>query len=77
LRIALAIDSYIFFANIRPDYKWCYFADTCVYTYTKAEQTELSLVFWNMKTNEVSVQERRVHYINLLRSFGLCDMLTA
>jgi WD repeat-containing protein 35 len=54
LRIALAIDSFIYFANIRPDYKWCYFSDTCVYTYSKAEQTELSLVFWNMKTNDVS-----------------------
>ncbi|CAG2104311.1 unnamed protein product [Medioppia subpectinata] len=31
LRIALAVDSYIFFANIRPDYKWCYFASTVVY----------------------------------------------
>ncbi|CAG2168264.1 unnamed protein product [Oppiella nova] len=31
LRIALAVDSYIFFANIRPDYNWCYFASTVVY----------------------------------------------
>ena len=26
LRIALAVDAYIYFANIRPDYKWAYFA---------------------------------------------------
>ncbi|CAG0916326.1 unnamed protein product [Notodromas monacha] len=59
LRIALAIDSYIFFANIRPDYRWAYFSDTCVYTYTKAEQTELSMVFWNMKTNDVHTRQIR------------------
>ena len=35
LRIALAVDSFIYFANIRPDYKWTYFANTVVYTYTK------------------------------------------
>ena len=25
LRVALAVDSYVYFANVRPDYKWGYF----------------------------------------------------
>lgn len=33
LRIALAVDSYIFFANIRPAYTWAFFQNTVVYTY--------------------------------------------
>ena len=36
LRIALSVDSFIYFANIRPDYKWAYFAGSVVvYTYTR------------------------------------------
>lgn len=29
LRIALAVDSFIYFANIRPDYKWSFFFSRC------------------------------------------------
>ena len=35
LRIALAVDSFIYFANIRPDYKWTHFSLTVVYCHTK------------------------------------------
>ncbi|KAJ3091801.1 WD repeat-containing protein 35 [Quaeritorhiza haematococci] len=36
LRIALAIDSYIYFANVRPDYRWTFFAeDVLVYAYNR------------------------------------------
>eukprot|EP01083_Nonionella_stella_P033392 91433_1 len=38
LRLALAVDSHIYFANIRPDYKWGFFADTLVYSYSKPER---------------------------------------
>lgn len=31
LRIAMAVDSFIYFANIRPDYIWCYFEKTVVF----------------------------------------------
>ncbi|KFB46535.1 hypothetical protein ZHAS_00014530 [Anopheles sinensis] len=31
LRIALSVDSFIYFANIRPDYSWCYFNRTVCY----------------------------------------------
>jgi WD repeat-containing protein 35 len=30
LRLALAVDYFIYFANVRPDYKWGYFAETIV-----------------------------------------------
>ncbi|CAG0879889.1 unnamed protein product [Darwinula stevensoni] len=59
LRIALAVDSYIYFANIRPDYKWCYFANTVVYSFTKPEQNELSVMFWNINTQEYHVRQVR------------------
>ncbi|GAB6028434.1 WD repeat-containing protein 35 [Chamberlinius hualienensis] len=65
LRIALAIDSFIYFANIRPNYKWCYFANTVVYTYSKADRTDKCVVFWNTKTNE-----RCVKYVKSLLSIA-------
>ena len=53
LRIALAVDSFIYFANIRPNYKWTYFANTVVYTFPRPDKSETDVVFWNIKSNEV------------------------
>eukprot|EP01116_Phalansterium_solitarium_P021577 TRINITY_DN6773_c0_g1_i3.p1 TRINITY_DN6773_c0_g1~~TRINITY_DN6773_c0_g1_i3.p1 ORF type:complete len:1019 (-),score=496.25 TRINITY_DN6773_c0_g1_i3:92-3148(-) len=61
LRIALAVDSFIYFANIRPDYKWGYFGKTLVYAYTKPERSEHCVVFWETKTDE-----RHVKYVKKL-----------
>jgi hypothetical protein len=52
LRIALAVDSYIYFANIRPDYKWGYFANTLVYSYNKPDRSENVVVFWDTNSGE-------------------------
>jgi len=52
LRIALAVDSFIYFANVRPDYKWGYFNKCLVYSFVKTERPENCVVFWNTKTNE-------------------------
>ena len=52
LRIALAVDSFIYFANIRPDYKWGYFGKTLVYACTKPDRPEHCVVFWDTKTDE-------------------------
>lgn len=52
LRIALAVDSFIYFANVRPDYKWGYFNKCLVYSFTKVERPENCVIFWNTKTNE-------------------------
>ncbi|KAM6912965.1 WD repeat-containing protein 35 [Xenentodon cancila] len=56
LRIALAVDSYIYFANIRPDYKWGYCCSTVVYAYTKPDRQEYCVVFWETKNNEKFVK---------------------
>ncbi|KAJ1330025.1 hypothetical protein BSLG_009813 [Batrachochytrium salamandrivorans] len=56
LSIALAVDSFIYFANIRPDYKWSFFAqDVVVYAYHKPEISESTVVFWNTKTNDKNI----------------------
>jgi WD repeat-containing protein 35 len=63
LRIALAVDSYIYFANIRPDYKWGYFGNTLVYSYNKPERPEHCVVFWDTKSDD-----KYVKYIKQLMS---------
>ncbi|XP_050432012.1 WD repeat-containing protein 35 [Adelges cooleyi] len=52
LRITLAIDSFVYFANVRYDYPWCYFADTIVYAYQNYEESITDVTFWNIKKNE-------------------------
>ncbi|XP_038051534.1 WD repeat-containing protein 35-like isoform X4 [Patiria miniata] len=63
LRIALAVDSFIYFANIRPDYKWGYCANTVVYSFSKPERTEQCVVFW-----ETVSGERHIKYVRNLIS---------
>lgn len=57
LRIAMAVDSFIYFANIRPDYCWCYFEKTVVFLGTKTggKANNLNVItFWNTTSNQVS-----------------------
>uniref|UniRef100_A0A673JJ84 WD repeat-containing protein 35 n=1 Tax=Sinocyclocheilus rhinocerous TaxID=307959 RepID=A0A673JJ84_9TELE len=67
LRIGLAVDSYIYFANIRPDYKWGYCSNTVVYAYTRPDRLEYSVVFWDSKNNE-----KFVKYVKSLMSITTC-----
>ena len=52
LRMALAVDSFIFFANIRPDYKWGHFGQTLIYAFNKPDRAENCVCFWDTKTDE-------------------------
>lgn len=56
IRIALAVDSFIYFANIRPDYQWGYFSKTLVYAFTKPDRPEHCVVFWDTKTDDKYVK---------------------
>nr|KAG5696704.1 hypothetical protein BaRGS_012073 [Batillaria attramentaria] len=67
LRIALAVDSFIYFANIRPDYKWGYCTNTVVYSFTKPERAEHCVIFWDTKNNE-----KYVKYVKNLISITAC-----
>jgi WD repeat-containing protein 35 len=50
--VALAVDSFIYFANIRPDYKWGSFGNTVVYAYNRRDRPEQCVVFWDTNTDE-------------------------
>lgn len=51
LRVALSVDSHIYFANIRPNYKWCYFSNTVVFTSERIGKDGICIVFWNTSNN--------------------------
>lgn len=53
LRIALTVESYIYFANVRPDYKWAYFNKTLVFA-SEQPNSGMRVVFWNLNSNQVS-----------------------
>ncbi|XP_054722053.1 WD repeat-containing protein 35-like [Uloborus diversus] len=56
-RIALAVDCYIFFATIRPYYKWCYFSNTLAYAFSKSQdRKESTIMFWNSNTKEKHIK---------------------
>ncbi|XP_069964881.1 WD repeat-containing protein 35 isoform X2 [Bactrocera oleae] len=62
LRIAMAVDSFIYFANIRPDYMWCYFEKTVVFlnknstNHTRNSTTNV-ITFWNTVSNQSFLKE--------------------
>ena len=54
LRLALAVDSFIFFANVRPAYTWAYLLNTVIYIYSRysSERRDSAVVFWDQTTGE-------------------------
>ena len=59
LRMCLAVDSSILFANIQPEYKWSYFNNTLVYAFHKPPNAEQVIVFWDISINEKHVRNMR------------------
>eukprot|EP00397_Hematodinium_sp_SG-2012_P004975 GEMP01004991.1.p1 GENE.GEMP01004991.1~~GEMP01004991.1.p1 ORF type:complete len:1182 (+),score=262.89 GEMP01004991.1:170-3715(+) len=73
LRLALAVDSHIFFANVRPDYLWSYFSkSTLVYAVWKKERQEHCVTYWDQKSNEKYLKYiRQVIHIKSCREYCL------
>ena len=62
LRIALAVDSFIYFANIRPDYKWTYFSLTVVYCHTK-QVLYCSILYCTVLPHQAGPPRHRRHLL--------------
>ena len=52
LRLALAVDHFVYLASVRPVYLWAAFGDVIVYAFSKQEKVETAVVFWNTRTDE-------------------------
>ncbi|XP_002007154.3 WD repeat-containing protein 35 [Drosophila mojavensis] len=67
LRIAMAVDSFIYFANIRPEYIWCYFEKTVVFLNSSngnggsgsggSSSSTNVITFWNTVSNQSFLKE--------------------
>ena len=61
-RIALGVDSYIYFANIRLDYNWCYFNRTIAFIETSnqnrasVDPNQNVVIFWDTKGNHTTTK---------------------
>eukprot|EP00796_Vickermania_ingenoplastis_P007874 gene7874-5501_t len=62
LRIALAVDYSVYFANIRPEYKYGYVSGSAIYSFNRPDKVEDSVCFWNTKTND-----RKIRHVRNLR----------
>ncbi|KAI4490168.1 hypothetical protein M0802_010893 [Mischocyttarus mexicanus] len=68
LRVALSVDSHIYFANIRPDYKWTYFSNTVVFTNEKINKDSICITFWNTSNNTCYTK-----FVRSLISIASCE----
>ena len=68
LRIALAVDTNILFANIQPDYMWGYFSQTLVFAFRKPERNDMCIIFW-----DISINEKHVKYMKRLQKIVASD----
>ncbi|XP_065568434.1 WD repeat-containing protein 35-like isoform X2 [Artemia franciscana] len=59
LRIAITVDTNLYFATVRPGYKWCSFGNTIAYAFNKADKLETYIMFWDAKNNERYVKSFR------------------
>eukprot|EP00746_Dinoflagellata_sp_MGD_P003051 gnl/MRDRNA2_/MRDRNA2_105954_c0_seq1.p1 gnl/MRDRNA2_/MRDRNA2_105954_c0~~gnl/MRDRNA2_/MRDRNA2_105954_c0_seq1.p1 ORF type:complete len:1217 (-),score=242.16 gnl/MRDRNA2_/MRDRNA2_105954_c0_seq1:227-3877(-) len=75
LRLALAVDSHIFFANVRPDYLWAYFSHTLVYAVLKKERNEHVVVFWDTQSDEKYTKYIK-HVTHVRSSNEYCVLVT-
>ncbi|RHW72332.1 putative intraflagellar transport protein D4 [Trypanosoma brucei equiperdum] len=59
LRVAVAVDAAMYFANVRCDYKYAYFHKTVVFAYNRPDRTDSSVMFWNTRNNERVIRHIR------------------
>ena len=76
LRLALAVDSYIFFANARPKYTWAYLLNTVIYAYSRPDRRESAVIYWDLTAAETHI--KMVNGLKFLAAAGdFCALVVA
>lgn len=65
LRMAIAVDSSVYFANVRPQYKYAFLHTTLVYSFNRPDKVDDSICFWNTRNND-----RCIRYVSGLKYIG-------
>lgn len=63
LRLAITVDSNIFFANIHPKYTWCFFKRTLIFSTGLWTANGIAITFWDTHSNIVSPKAKLYIYI--------------
>ena len=73
-RIALGVDSFIYFANIRLDYMWCYFNKTIAFIETSnqnrqsVDPNQSCVIFWDTQGNQTT--SKFIDFVLGIHSYG-------
>lgn len=76
LRVALAVDHFIYFANLRPAYKWGFFGGSIVYSYNRPGRDDHCVAFWPITGDDVTARWVRVESRLLCGTFRASVLLT-
>lgn len=68
LRMCLAVDSSILFANIQPEYLWSYFNNTLVFAFKKPDKNDMTVMYWDTQIDERHV--RTMHALLHVKAAG-------
>uniref|UniRef100_A0A1I7X466 Intraflagellar transport protein 122 homolog n=1 Tax=Heterorhabditis bacteriophora TaxID=37862 RepID=A0A1I7X466_HETBA len=52
VKLALCAENQLYFANVRPRYKWGYCGQTVIYSYEKPDRSDYRVVFYETKLDE-------------------------
>ncbi len=75
LRVALAVGTFVYFANIRHDYHWGYFSDTLVYSFRKPNKIDHCVIFWNTRTGDKHAKSVK-NLVTIASCKDFCVLLT-
>lgn len=74
LRLAIAIDSFIYFANVKMDHKYAFYGNTLAYV-----SSSETVTFWDTVTHQVCTRSSAIYYkIDLCYTFfriAICEVL--
>ena len=63
------MESFVYFANVQPNYHWSYFSGTIVYAFSKPDRPEACVVFWDLQTHQTQAK-----YVKRLVSVKVCKL---
>lgn len=63
------MESFVYFANVQPNYHWSYFSGTIVYAFSKPDRPEACVVFWDLQTHQTQAK-----YVKRLVSVKVCKV---
>ncbi|KAF5296919.1 hypothetical protein FQA39_LY12276 [Lamprigera yunnana] len=76
LRIAFGIDSSVYFANARPDHKWCFFKNIVVFVTPYIYKSSSCVTFWDTENEHCHTQDV-VDVIDVASYGNYCVMATS